>query len=190
MLSLPQVFLFLVSIGFSYFIYQTSFSRIITGHRLVSNADKQFFSSWWDQTLEFAEWNHIAHVRACYLAAFHVYHDQQHAKQPAIFIDQVFNKMKQGINQYNAKHAAKLTIGYHETLTKFWVHMITLSFIDVLQHKRVRSFDDFLAANEHLTFALVFKYYSKDYLFSAEAKQRFVAPDLMPLPAIPTQPLV
>jgi len=120
-----------------------------------------------DRTLTKAEWTHSAHLTVGLYYCVH--HSFGVAK----------NLMGDGIYWLNDKHGTPNTptSGYHETLTVFWLDRIA----------------DFLKANDHETdlAALVnkmlvalsdrdlpFRVYSRELLFSPDARARFVEPDL------------
>jgi len=78
---------------------------------------------------------------------------------------------------------AKGTTGlYHETLTRFWIHLVT-------QHRAQRACADSLAfLQAHpglLDKTLVERHYSPASLATAAAKERWLDPDRQPLPWVP-----
>jgi hypothetical protein len=69
---------------------------------------------------------------------------------------------------------------YHETLTTFWLRLVA----HCVDHRRdLADFDAFLAAYPLLRdSSIAGRHWSKDMLWSAEARAGWVAPDLVPLP--------
>lgn len=68
---------------------------------------------------------------------------------------------------------------YHHTLTITWTHLVDVH----LEASRKQDFDDFIA--EHgslLDRRLPERHFSSERLWSAEARARWVEPDLAPLP--------
>lgn len=119
-----------------------------------------------DRTLTKAEWTHSAHLTVGLYYCVH--HSFGVAK----------NLMGDGIYWLNDKHGTPNTSssGYHETLTVFWLDRIA----------------DFLKANDHETDLaslvnkmlvelsdrdLPLRIYSRELLFSPEARTRFVKPE-------------
>lgn len=69
---------------------------------------------------------------------------------------------------------------YHDTLTRAWI-MAVRHFME--RSSRAESADAFIAANPSLLDSkIMMTHYSAELLFSDEARQRFVEPDLDPIP--------
>jgi hypothetical protein len=88
-------------------------------------------------------------------------------------------RMRQGLVAYLAAHAIPPE-KYHETLTRAWIlavhHFMRRSPI-------ASSADDFIARSPVLLESSVMRtHYSALALFSPEARERFVEPDLEPIP--------
>lgn len=123
-------------------------------------------------TLPRGEWTHQAHliVALWYLA---------HHSQP-----EATNFIRNGIQRYNSAVGIKNTkdSGYHETITLFWVQMVE-------QYRRAEGENRSIAemANSIVDRcgdpSLPLQYYSRDRLMSADARMRWLEPDLKPLPA-------
>jgi len=137
----------------------------------MSPSDEKFLQAFLDRSLPFEEWNHRAHVRMafCMIARHGCEEDGGRARVVA------------GIQAFNAAHAEKLNTGYHETITRFWTAEVRRAAEG--GGRGGRGFADseaFLAANPHLLdFGLIFRSYSKDRLFSQEAKHSWVPPDIV-----------
>jgi len=91
-------------------------------------------------------------------------------------------RVRLGINRYNAAHgiAATPTGGYHETLTLFWLRRVRA----FLEGGRNEARSLVALANELAATAdksLPLSYYTRERLFSTEARAGWVEPDLKPL---------
>ena len=135
------------------------FNREHEIHRLVESFE--------NRTIAKSDWTHAAHLTVglyyCYSMPFAV------AK----------NVMRDGICWLNDTHGTPNTdtTGYHETLTVFWLKRIW-NYLD--DQVGTMPLED--AANE-LTErfndpSLPLKYYSRDLLFSAQARREYMPPDL------------
>jgi hypothetical protein len=137
----------------------------------ITAADIDFMQQFMSQTLPFEEWTHRNHVRYAFLTTFAVSHD---ATTSDTINEQVYHRVKYSIQKFNAKHKEKLNIGYHETITHFWIKLV----VDAYLTKTPSSFERFFDSHAELqTFTTIFDYYSKDLLYSSEAKESFVEPD-------------
>ena len=91
-------------------------------------------------------------------------------------------RVRLGIKRYNAAHAihATPTGGYHETLTLFWLRRVRAFLEDGRNEAR-----SLLALANELVAAcdksLPLAYYTRERLFSTEARAAWVEPDLKPL---------
>jgi hypothetical protein len=119
------------------------------------------------RTLLRSDWTHAAHLTvALYYCVVHPFGVAK-------------NLMSDGICWLNDKHGTPNndTNGYHETLTIFWLRTVA-NFI--AENSRERTF--FILANKLLTeysdSSLPLKHYRPETLFSTEARQQFVEPDL------------
>jgi hypothetical protein len=123
-----------------------------------------------DTTLPYARWTHGAHltIGMWYL----LWHGG----------DDALNRVRVGIRRYNAAHAGEpMRVGYHETMTQFWLWMIG----DYLGRTPIAGSLADLANG--LVAACVdrelpFRYYSRERLMSDAARAAWVEPDLRPLP--------
>jgi len=124
-----------------------------------------------NKTLPKSEWTHHAHLQT---GLWHVLH---HDAATAM------NLMRERIRAYNlcTGVANTDTTGYHETITCFYLIVIRAFTqkcppdmdIDALAEQMIREW----GVRE-----LPLKYYSRERLFSAEARATWVLPDLAPLP--------
>jgi hypothetical protein len=123
-----------------------------------------------DCTLPFVEWTHAAHLTvALWYLLTSDWHD-------AVLL------VREGIKRYNAANGIVMTRerGYHETLTLFWMRQVR-AYLE-------NNYNDGCAllnlANELVEGAnknLPLEYYSRERLFSWEARLDWVEPDLKPL---------
>jgi hypothetical protein len=91
-------------------------------------------------------------------------------------VQQAANKMRHTLRRFAA--AAGKPEKYHETITLFWVHLLS----GVYAASRGERLEDIVHANPQLlekNFSLT--YYSAERLFSDEARISWVEPDLKPL---------
>jgi hypothetical protein len=91
-------------------------------------------------------------------------------------VQQAAKKMRNTLRRYAA--SAGKPEKYHETITIFWVHLLSHAQAD----GRAERLEDIVYANPQLlekNFTLA--YYSPERLFSDEARTSWVAPDLKPL---------
>lgn len=121
-------------------------------------------------SLPFEAWNHRAHLRVAYLYLC------------ADDLDGALHRMRAGIHRFNAAHRVPIAPdrGYHETMTRAWLHLIWLT---LTERGPGESSEAFLDRESQLCAkrALLF-FYSRDRIMSPEARAEFVAPDLAPLP--------
>jgi hypothetical protein len=124
-----------------------------------------------DASLSPGEWTHRAHLTvALWYASHHT-------------ADDAFDRMRSGILGLNAAHGVPTTPtrGYHETLTRFYMCVVTHH---VQQQggagdwaERANCLVDRLGARD-----LPLRHYSSARLGSPKARAEWVEPDLIPLP--------
>jgi hypothetical protein len=123
------------------------------------------------RTLPKSEWTHQAHLR---VGLWHALHYPDSA---------ALDLLRARISAYNETTGVANTAhsGYHETITRFYVHVIGVfvrsahpnSPIDELSRALIEQWGD---KN------LPLRHYSPHRLFSAEARRTWIEPDLAPLP--------
>jgi hypothetical protein len=136
---------------------------------LVHMGDEELLADFENCTLACDAWTHRAHVRVGYLYVSR--HDFPTALQ----------RMRSGLLALNAIRGTpdSLDRGYHETITIAFLRLIH-AVID--QHGPFRSSQEFCESRpELLDRNLLLQFYSRDRLKSADAKARFLEPDLAPL---------
>jgi hypothetical protein len=119
-------------------------------------------------TLPRAAWTHAAHLTVALWYLLHHPHDV------------ATELIRAGIKRFNHAHGIKTTPtgGYHETLTLFWIHFVR-RYLDESKHEESSLVT--LANNLLLRYSrsnLPFDYYSRERLFSSEARARWIEPDL------------
>jgi hypothetical protein len=121
-------------------------------------------------TLPKADWTHQAHLR---VGLWHVYR---------YGADEALARLRQGIRRLNESHGTANTDtgGYHETITRVFV-LVMDGFLAAAD--RSRSLDDLTAdlIARYPTSDLPLRYYSRERLFSVQARRAWVEPDLVSL---------
>jgi hypothetical protein len=123
-----------------------------------------------DCTLPRERWTHAAHLTVA------LWHLLQYDWPEAVV------RVRAGIQRYNAAHGIRATPtgGYHETLTLFWLRRVRAFLEDGRNEARALvSLANALADSADKNLPL--EYYTRDRLFSAEARASWVEPDLKPL---------
>ena len=126
-----------------------------------------------DRSLPKVEWTHQAHLRVG------LWHVRRFGSADAV------TRLRERIRAYNEAvgTANTTTSGYHETLTVFYVELIA-SFLRAgppqpaepladLETRLIEAIGDR---------ALPLRYYSRERLYSVEARRAWLTPDLSPLP--------
>ena len=123
-----------------------------------------------DCTLPRDEWTHAAHLT---VALWHLLEYDWAEAVP---------RVRLGIQRYNAAHGVRTTPtgSYHETLTLFWMRRVRA----FLEEGRNEARSLVALANDLADSAdsrLPLEYYTRERLFSAEARAAWVEPDLKSL---------
>ena len=123
-----------------------------------------------DCTLPREEWTHAAHLTVA------LWHLLQFDWPEAVA------RVRRGIKRYNAAHGILTTPtgGYHETLTLFWLRTVR-AFLEAERNEAralVRLANDLIASADR---GLPLAHYTRELLFSPEARANWVEPDLKPL---------
>lgn len=120
-------------------------------------------------TLSADQWHHREHVRMSYLLLM---------RFP---LEVAIDRMRAGLQALNRAHGVPDVPhrGYHETLTQAWMRLVDFS---ICQHGPAATSEQFLEQHPELGHSSTIRlFYSQPRIRSAEAKFRFVAPDLNPL---------
>ena len=129
-------------------------------------SDLEFINQFEDQTLDTVHFNHIGHLRLCWLNL------QQYDLKTAI------EKTCNGIRAYAESLGANDK--FHRTITEFLVRLINSR---VNSHS-TNSFDEFLDTNKDLVTdaqSVLRQFYSSSLLSSAVARVNYQQPDLLKL---------
>ena len=126
------------------------------------------------RTLQRPEWTHEAHLAATtYLLL----------RRPDIELDQQlpglirrYNESVGGVNSDSE--------GYHETITRVFLHAVRLSLSRADPAKPLHQLVNELLLSPMGRRDWPRRFYSPERLFSVEARQLFVAPDLAPIPEL------
>lgn len=135
--------------------------------------DAQLLEQFEQLTLPFELWTHQAHVRAAFIYL------QRHE------FDQALDRLRAGIKAYNARHNVpeSATSGYNETTTHAFAHLIAATMQAYAELVPVADSQAFCEAHPQLMTRHALRlFYSPKCRMDAQAKTRFVPPDLAPLP--------
>src|SRR5271169_1098079 len=129
-------------------------------------SDDEFLRAFEDLTFPADLFHHREHVRVAWL-----YLKSSDATRAA-------EKMSERIRRFANHHGA--TQKYHHTLTLAWMRLAAAALVETPEGF---TFEQFLTAHPELKDTnLLSKYYSKELLQSAAAREGWVEPDLQPLP--------
>lgn len=120
-----------------------------------------------ERTLQKADWTHAAHLA---VGLYYIFHNPPGVAK---------NLMSDGIYWLNDAHgtANTETSGYHETLTVFWLKTIANYLDKTGREAGLAALANGLPATVGDP-NLPLKYYSRELLFSTEARLNYVEPDL------------
>ncbi len=124
-----------------------------------------------DKSLPKTQWTHEAHIIVA------LWHNLNFEFETA------YQMMKSGIITYNEAVGTANTnsSGYHETLTQFWM-LNTRHFIEKHDSQEIDKICNVFLQSEFATKEFPMKFYSREHLFSVEARKNFVQGDLRNLP--------
>jgi hypothetical protein len=135
-------------------------------HR-ISPEDRAFLEAFEACRVAPQAFDHAAHVRLAYVYLC------EHS------VDGAVQRMKAALLAFLA-HAGVDPAKYHETITRAWV-MAVAHFME--RSEACDGAGAFMAANpELLDSRIMLTHYSAEVLFSPEARQRFVEPDIQAIP--------
>jgi hypothetical protein len=141
--------------------------ELMDGDSSTQHLVDQFFC----RTLPKSAWTHQAHLR---VGLWHVLHFGP---------EEALTRLRTGIRALNESHGTLNTDsgGYHETITRFYVCWIANYLARAGRNRPLDELADELvqAAGDS---QLPLRYYSRDRLYSVEARRSWVEPDLQPLP--------
>lgn len=121
-----------------------------------------------NRTLPKADWTHEAHLSVA------LWYLKNYNQATALC------KLRAGIITYNTSVGTKNTasMGYHETLTLFWVKALTSFLQKYGEGKNVAECRQLLLSSPYADKKLPLRFYSKAKLMSVEARGAWVEPDL------------
>ena len=132
-------------------------------------SDQQLWDAFVSRSIASSDWTHRAHVRVAFL------HLRRHSFSNSLAL------LRTRIQELNKVHGTPEAIdrGYHETVTQAFLRLIA----DAALRSVVRDSAGFCDENPTLLDKRVLlEFYSRERIMSAEAKERFVEPDIQPLP--------
>jgi len=122
-------------------------------HPVVTAADEAFVAAFHAHQLSNEGFHHRDHLRLAWVVT-------------------------NGIRRFASHHGSAER--YNDTMTRFWLRVVA---IGIRRHPEV-PFDELLAAEPHLLDKnLPFKHWSRERMNRDDAKQRWIEPDLRPMPA-------
>ena len=148
---------------------QTITAAPVEGFRSV-NEIRALVRAFEDTSLPRVEWTHRAHLTVAF------WYLTQHSGREATA------RIRAGIKRYNASKGilATPTGGYHETLTMFWICMISHFLLFAEVNSSLVDLANAMLARCAIK-DLPLRYYSRERLMSLRARASWVEPDLQPL---------
>ncbi len=130
--------------------------------------DQAFLQAFEDGTLSPSEFSHRGHIRMAWLYL------------RAYGWDEGVIHIRSGIQQF-AAHLGAIN-KYHETITLFWARVVHHMITD---QPHIDTFDKFLTTYPQILDShLIEHHYSADVLRSPVARQQWIEPDLVLMPAL------
>ena len=142
----------------------------IVRRQVMTSLDTDLWDRFHAATLPVTEWLHEAHLRVAWMYL------RGHS------LDDAHILMRVGIIRLNASHGLVETParGYHETMTRVWLRLVAAAMRSAPEHAASRPFLEAHAAS--LAKDAPLRHYTRERLFSATARARFVEPDVLELP--------
>jgi hypothetical protein len=132
---------------------------------MITDDDDKFLQSFEQCSLGAKCWNHAAHIRMGWLVI-----------EKSDSFDEALDRIRVGIMRFNSTNNS---IGYHETITVAFARLIDA------RRKTGDSWNHFSERNPELfEKSCLEKFYSPALLLSAEARTKFLSPDLCELPLV------
>jgi hypothetical protein len=133
-----------------------------------ARSDEDFLRAFEDLSFPADLFHHREHIRVAWL-----YLKSSDATRAA-------GRMSEGIRRFANHHGA--TQKYHRTLTLAWMRLVADALVETPEGY---TFEQFITTHPQLKEAkLPDKYYSKELLQTAAAREAWVEPDLQPLPEL------
>lgn len=135
-------------------------------HMTCSKADLRFAERFAAAEISAAEFHHRDHVRLAYVLLCELAPEQAH------------ERMRAALKKFLSHHQVN-PAKYHETITRAWILAVARF---MAQAAPATSADQFIADNPRLLDPdIMLSHYSRERLFSDDARQRFLAPDRAPI---------
>ena len=142
-------------------------SRVRPTREQLDASDRELLGSFESCSLSPAEFRHRDHVRLAYI--YLTLHDT----------DAALSAMRTGLHRFLV-HVGAPPTKYHETVTRAWLLAVEHFMREAGPTVR---FEQFAASSPRLfAHGAMETHYTPDLLWSEEARQRFVEPDLQPIP--------
>ena len=138
----------------------------------VSPAEiEELVSGFQDHSLPAERWTHQAHL---IVGTYFAYHFP---------LEQAIYYLRSGIITYNVATGGKNTHerGYHETITQLWAILLKAFVQKKCAGLSLAESCTALLNSPYATQEIMFRFYSKDLLFSTQARALWVEPDLAPI---------
>ncbi len=126
-----------------------------------------------DCTLPYETWTHAAHLA---VGVWHLLHYRP---------EEATSRIRSGIRRYNVVCGIDNTdsSGYHETLTMFYVRIIQ-HYLQSQDKAPLHDLVNELVESRYGSRKAPFEFYSRERLFSVEARRHWREPDLKSLPTL------
>ena len=135
-------------------------------HPVVTAADEAFVAAFHAHQLSNEGFHHRDHLRLAWVQI------------RRLGLEQAAEVVTNGIRRFASHHGSAER--YNDTMTRFWLRVVA---IGIRRHPEV-TFDELLAAEPNLLDKnLPFKHWSRERMNRDDAKQRWIEPDLRPMPA-------
>ncbi|MDJ1494671.1 hypothetical protein QNI19_17120 [Cytophagaceae bacterium DM2B3-1] len=121
-------------------------------------------------TLPKEKWTHEAHLL---MALWYLW---------SYSSDEAIPRICEGIQKYNIASGGQNTdtSGYHETLTLFWISVVAKFLEKHILETSIEALANQLVEEKYPT-SLPLNYYSREQVFSVQARKEWVEPDIKPL---------
>jgi L-amino acid N-acyltransferase YncA len=157
-------------LGFATLAYRTMSIPLVRADVAAAELDDDaLWLAFHERTLPASQWTHVAHVRIAWM------HLARYG------VDEAHLRMRVGIIRLNAAHGLVETPdrGYHETITRAW-----LVIVGAARARNACTDSRAFIAAHALGRDTPLRYYSRERLFSLQARTTLVAPDIAELPAL------
>ncbi|MEM8857182.1 MAG: hypothetical protein AAGD96_02615 [Chloroflexota bacterium] len=138
---------------------------------LTKQETQNIVEGFFDKSLPIKEWTHLAHL------IVGLYVVREHDLESSLMI------MREGIKAYNVAAGGENTdtSGYHESITVLFVHALHAFIQHVGQHRSFLDQVELLQSSILVQKPFMFRFYSREQLFTVEARLGWVEPKLRPL---------